>query len=52
MASYVPEVARLTYKVGLNSRLRITERGMTEDKHKRGRGWSPIEALHILNSRI
>jgi len=52
MATYVPEVARLTYKAGSNSRLRITERGMTEDEHNRGRGPSPLGGRRIFASRI
>jgi len=41
MATYVPKVASLTHRTGSNSRLRMTERGMTEDEHNRGRGPSP-----------
>jgi hypothetical protein len=52
MASYIIEVARMTYKVGSNNRLRITERWMTGDKHKRGRGPSLKEARRIPNSRV
>jgi len=52
MATYVPEVARLTCKTGSNSHLRMTERGMTEDEHNRGQGPSPIGSRHIFTSRI
>ena len=48
MATYVPKVARLTHPVGSNSRLKITEQGMTEDEHNRGHGPSPTEAQRIL----
>ena len=52
MATYIPEVVRLTYQVGLNSRLRIAKQGMTEDEHDRGHGPSPIEARRILTNRV
>jgi len=48
MATYVPEVARLTYDTGSNSRLRRTERGMTEDEHNRGHGPTPLEDRRIF----
>ena len=52
MAAYVLEVARLTHKLGSNSRLRITERGMTEDEHNRGHGPTPLEDRRIFASRV
>ena len=52
MATYVPEVARLTCNTGSNSRLRMTERGMTEDEHNRGQGPSPIGSRRIFTSHI
>ena len=41
MATYIPEVVRLTHQMGSNSRLRMTEQGMSEDEHNRGHGPSP-----------
>jgi hypothetical protein len=52
MATYVLEVARLTHKVGSNSRLRITERRMTEDEHNRGHGQTPLGDRRIFTSCI
>ena len=52
MATYVPEVARLTCDTGPNSRLRMTERGMTEDEHNRGQGPSPTGNRRIFTSHI
>jgi len=52
MATYVPEVARLTCKTCSNSRLRMTERGMIEDEHNRGQGSSPIGGRRIFTSHI
>ena len=43
---------RLTCKAGSNSRLRMTERGMTEDEHNRGHGPSPSGGRRIFASRI
>ena len=52
MATYVPEVARLTCDAGSNSRLRITERGMTGDEHNRGQGLNPTGSRRIFASHI
>ena len=52
MASYGPEVVRLTHKMGSNSRLRMTERGMTGDEPERGHGLSPKRAQHVPTSHV
>jgi len=52
MATYVPEVARLTCDTGSNSRLRMNERGMTGDEHNRGQGPNPTGSRRIFASHI
>jgi len=52
MATYDPEVARLTHKLGSNSRLRMTEQGMTEEEHNRSHGPTPLWDRRIFTSHI